>query len=139
MKPKYENFTDEEIQEMVNPIKIIPQDNLRYSIINILAYCLSKIINDYMLNYTKNSNTYKDDKKCLLIMKNEFLFKRVLCMENAKKHYASIQELQEGHIIPKNKGLDIKGLELMKSSTNERTDKALKEIIYEEWCIFLRG
>ena len=130
----YDFYEDDiiEIQEMVNPLKIIPQDNLRYSIINILAYCLSKIINDYMLNYTKNSNTYKDGKKCLLIMKNEFLFKRVLCMENAKKHYASIQELQEGHIIPKNKGLDIKGLELMKSSTNERTDKALKEIIYEE-------
>jgi hypothetical protein len=70
----YDFFEDKtiEIQRSTDMIKMIPQDNLRYSLINVLAYCLDRIINDYMERFTKHSNSYQEGKKCLIIMKNEF-------------------------------------------------------------------
>lgn len=54
-------------------------------------------------------------------------------MTEAKKNYASIQELQEGNSVPKEKQLDVKGLEaLAKSTTAERTRKELKRIMLED-------
>lgn len=71
----YDFYSDELIEQekLIQPYKIIPQDSLRYSIINVLAYCLSQLINDYMIRYTKESNSYAPNKPCLLVMKNEFL------------------------------------------------------------------
>lgn len=121
-----------QIEKSINIMNIIPQEGLRYSIINILAYILGDVINDYMLKYTKASNSYSEDKKCLIIMKNEFLFKSIMITE-AKKNYASIQEIQEGNIVNKENmaDLDIKGLPLTKAGTNKRTQDKLKQIIYE--------
>lgn len=126
------NFYDDQIIEIhksMNILNIIPQEGLRYSIINILAYCMYKILNDYMCRYTQNSNSYDPKKKCLLILKNEFLFKRVL-LTDAKKNYASIQELQEGKFL--NGWLDIKGLPIAKSTLNDKTQEKLQEILYED-------
>ena len=117
---------------MIDIMEIIPQEGVRYSIINIIAYILGKVINDYMERYTKASHSWSPDRKCLIIMKNEFLFKRVLLMTNAKKNYATIQELQEGNKVPSEEGLDIKGLPLNKSGTNETTQNRLKKILYED-------
>jgi hypothetical protein len=127
----YNFYTDEviEMEKTLNPIVIIPQECLRYSIINIIAYCLTQVINDYMKKYTMQSNSYSPDRKCLLIMKNEFLFKRVM-LTNAKKNYASIQELQEGNVVG-NK-LDLKGLSIAKSGTPKATQETLKNILYED-------
>lgn len=76
-EPKYEYdfYNDELIEQerMIRPYKIIPQDSLRYSIINIMAYCLSQLINDYMVRLSKAANSYAEDKPCYLSMKNEFL------------------------------------------------------------------
>ena len=126
------NFFDDEIVSIhkgMNVLNIIPQEGVRYSIINIIAYCAYKLINDYMCKYTQNSNSYDPTKKCLLIMKNEFLFKRVL-ITLAKKNYASIQELQEGKFL--NGWLDIKGLPIAKSTLNDKTQEKLQEILYED-------
>ena len=136
IEPKYDyNFySDElvEVERLIEPYKIIPQDGLRYSIINIMAYCLSQLINDYMIRYTKSSNSYSENKPCLLIMKNEFLFQRAM-ITDGKKNYASIQEMQEGNKIPEKNSLDIKGLASMtKSTMNETTRKNLKKILYED-------
>lgn len=119
-----------EIEKGINVMHVIPQEGLRYSIINILAYILGDIINDYMKKYTMASNSYSEDKKCLIIMKNEFLFKRIM-LTDAKKNYASIQEIQEGNVIDGGM-LDIKGLALAKSETDKTTQDRLKEIIYED-------
>lgn len=128
------NFYDDDItmsyRMNTNPVETTGQDNLRYSIINILCYCLGEMINNYMVKYTENSHSAADDRKCLMIMKNEFLFSRAL-LTNAKKTYASIQELQEGKIV--NKVLDVKGLDVLtKSTTNEATRERLREIMYED-------
>lgn len=60
------------------------------------------------------------------------VFRRVL-MTMVKKSYATLQEVQEGSIIPKNKQLDIKGIASMaKSSMSDSTRKALQKILLED-------
>lgn len=135
----YDFYTDEviEMQKLINPIQVIPQEGLRYSIINILAYCLSKMIRDYMKRYSMNSQSYDPGRKsgCLLVAKNEFLFKRVLTKRDAKKNYADIQEIQEGKIVPKEEALTIMGMPMTKSSLADRTQEKLQEILYEDILI----
>lgn len=130
----YDFYRDEIMvkQRMIEPFTILPQDNLRYSIINVMAFFLDKCINDYMIEFTKCSGSYEEGKKCRIQMKNEFLFKRTL-LTAVKKSYATLQELQEGHIVPKNKQLDIKGIaSLKKSSMSKKTRKVLEKILSED-------
>lgn len=136
VEPKldYDFYEDDIImnEKLIDPFTILPQDNLRYSIINILAYFLDRAINQYMLEFTKGSGSYSEDRDCKIIMKNEFLFKRTL-LTPVKKSYATIQELQEGHLVPKEEALDVKGIASMaKSSMSEDTRKALKRILSED-------
>ena len=120
-----------EIDRLIDPMVIIPQDGLRYSIINILAYCIGILVNDYMDKYCTNAHS-DNERACLISLKNEFLFKRVL-ITDAKKHYASKMELQEGNIIPEEKSLDIKGMDaFVKSSMNPATQERLKKILYDD-------
>lgn len=120
-----------EVDRLIDPMIIIPQDNLRYSIINILAYCAGNLVNDYMMKYCKNAHS-DNERACLITLKNEFLFKRVL-ITDAKKHYASKMELQEGNTIPEDKSLDVKGMDaFVKSSTNPAIQERLKKILYND-------
>lgn len=130
---RYDFFTDEfkEISKSVNDKKIVPQDNLRYSIINIMAYCIGEICKDYMQFYSGSYFSF-DDGKCLLVMKNEFLFKRLLLMDVAKKHYASWQEMQEGHAVPPDKALKITGIEMDKATIQDTTRTVLKKVMGED-------
>ena len=130
---EYDFINDDiiEMDRLIDPITIIPQDGLRYSIINIIAYCMTDLINDYMEKYCQNAHT-TNERACLIVMKNEFLFKRVL-ITNAKKHYASKMELQEGNIVPEEKSLDVKGMDaFVKSSTNPAIQERLKQVLYED-------
>ena len=131
------SFYDDEIimtKRCIDSTKTIPQDGLRFTIINIMAYVLSALINDYMDEYCKNSNSLVPGRDCLMRMKNEFLFKRVLISAENKKNYASKQELQEGNLIPDDisTALDIKGLTMGKSVINPETQSRLKRIMYED-------
>lgn len=70
------DFFNEDIIEMkraIDPMIIIPQDGLRYSIINIIAYVVSKLVNEYMANYCRQLYSTREDVPCLLSLKNEFL------------------------------------------------------------------
>lgn len=131
----YDFYNDKIIEKkrLINLVTIIPQDGLRYSIINIMSHICGVLVNEYMVQYTKNTHSYSDDKKCLIISKNEFLFKRVLMTDN-KKNYATIQEIQEGKMIPKgiDTELDIKGLPINKSTLNENARDRLQKILYED-------
>ena len=130
----YDFENDEIIEQLhgINPLIVYPQDYLRYSIINIMAFVLDILINDYMEQFTKNNHSWAPDRKCKILMKNEFTFGRVL-MTYVKKSYASIMEVQEGNIIPEGEKLDIKGIASMaKSSMSESTRKALKKILLED-------
>ena len=69
------SFLDDDMIEMdrlIDPMTIIPQDGLRYSIINIISYCIGILVNDYMHKYCINANT-TNERPCLIRMKNEFL------------------------------------------------------------------
>lgn len=129
------DFRNKEILEkkrLVDPFKIIPEDAMRYSIINILAYVISKLLRDYFDRISVKNNVTNDTHNfCLMNMKNEFLFLRML-LSDAKKHYASIVELQEGHKVPLDKQLDIKGLQIDKSVVPESTKEALGNILHED-------
>lgn len=106
---EYSFLNDEmmEVERLIDPMVITPQDGLRYSIINILSYCIGYLVNDYMSRYAHNAHT-DNERPCLLVLKNEFLMKRML-ITDAKKHYASKMELQEGNRVPEEKSLDVKG------------------------------
>lgn len=130
---KYDFYNDELIKQkrLVNPVVLIPQDGLRHSIINILAYAIGKIVNDYMNRMCDISNSNKPGTPCMMSMKNEFLLKRLLLMD-VKKNYVANQELQEGNIVPPEKALDIKGMPIRKVGVPESTEKELSKILYED-------
>ena len=134
-KLDYDFETDSIIttREKINPYIFLPQDNLRYSVINIIAYIAGNLCNEYNIEFTKHSGSFQPDKKCLLYLKNEFLFKRGL-LTDGKKNYATKQEVQEGKIIPKGIAtqLDIKGLPINKSTLKPAIKTELKKILFEE-------
>ena len=131
------DFANDEIIEkkrLLNPVVIIPEDGLRYSIINIMAFIISKCLRIYFDKISMMHNTInKSHDFSLLIMKNEFLFKKIL-LTNVKKHYATYVEVQEGNRIPPgiDTSLDIKGMEINKSTIPLSTQKALSKILYED-------
>ena len=133
MVDEYDFINDDviEVQRLIDPMEIIPQDGLKYSIINILGYCVGVLVNDYMEKYCANAHT-TNERPCLITLKNEFYFARVLTTE-AKKHYASKMEVQEGNIIPEDKRLDVKGMDaFVKSSMNPAIQERLRKILYED-------
>lgn len=132
---RYDFINDEIVERdsMIRPFVISRQNNLRFSIINIIAYISGNLCNEYVELYTKCNHSYKEGKKCLLYLKNEFLFSRAL-LTNNKKNYATNQELKEGVVLEQNidRALDIKGLPINKSTLNESAKEALQKILYED-------
>lgn len=133
----YDFYTDEviEIQRLIEPCKLIPQDSLKYSIINIMGYICSDLVVDYLNEYSKLSGSYNEGTKCRMIMKNEFYFTRVL-LTNNRRNYADIQVLQEGNIIPEGKTrMAIMGLPINKTTLSDSVKKKMQNILYEDILI----
>lgn len=138
-KPKrldYNFLTDEivEMEHQNDPEILTPNDNVRYSIINILAFVLDRTVNDYMEKFCENTHSLKPEyhDKCRILAKNEFTFLRLM-MTMVKKNYASLIAVQEGNLVPEDEQLDVKGIEaLTKSSKPLSTRKALKKILLED-------
>jgi len=137
VEPRYDyNFyTDEviEIEKQIAPAKIIPQDSLRYSIINMITYICSALVVDYLQIYCRLAGSEKEGRKSLMVMKNEFLFNRVLLTDN-RRNYADTQVVQEGNIIPDNQSarLAIMGLPINKSTLSDEIKAKLQDILYED-------
>ena len=66
----YDFYTDEmiEIDCLAEPCKLIPQDSLKYSIVNMIAYICSGLVVDYLEQYSKNTLSYKEGKVCELVI-----------------------------------------------------------------------
>ena len=131
----YDFYNEKRIEKerLINPLQIIPQDNLRYSIINIIGHCCGILCNEYIEGHTKMGNSYDKDRKTMMYLKNEFTFKRAL-LTDAKKNYAAIQTLQEGNIVPdaNMNDLAITGLAIKKSTLPKETRDTLQKILYED-------
>jgi uncharacterized membrane protein YwzB len=129
----YDFYTDEEIetQRYIEPAKIVPQDMLKFAIINIIAYVCSNLVVDYLREYSKLTGSYVEGRKCALIMKNEYLMQRVLLTQH-RRNYASYQVLQEGNIIPESESLSIAGLPIDKSTLPEDIKEKFKKILTED-------
>ena len=69
----YDFYTDEtiELDRLAEPCTIIPQDSLKYSIINTIAYVCSDLIKDYLKEYTKLTGSYEEGVPCRMVMKNK--------------------------------------------------------------------
>ena len=120
-----------ENQRMVDPLITIPQDNLKFALVNVMCYILTDVINEYMIEFTKQSGSYRGREKCRINMKNEFFMSRVM-LTDVKKHYASLQLLQEGNYLDGGY-LDCKGIDcLVKSSVSKFTQKKLRKILLED-------
>ena len=116
--PKDYDFYNEEVinkKRSIDALKIIPQDNLKFALINIMCYILSSVINLYMIDFTKQSGSYRADELCRINMKNEFYMSRIM-LTDAKKHYASLQILQEGNYLGEGV-LDVKGIDCLTKSS----------------------
>lgn len=131
----YDFYTDEviELHHTINPMDVIPQDNLKYSIINIITYVCSELVVDYLDRYCTIAGSNRPGQKCSMIMKNEFLFKRLL-LTPKKKNYVSLQLLQEGNIIPDNQKarLGVSGLPINKSTLPDMIKSQFQSILYED-------
>lgn len=70
----YDFYKDEtiEVEKAKNFINILPQENLRYTLVNILAYILTKLANEYMIVLTKSMGSYQEGVKCFIYLKNEY-------------------------------------------------------------------
>ena len=166
----YDFYTGKLVEKKHNdsPFEDGVSDNiyLKYTIVNILANVMDRVINAYMIKYCMNMHSlevteksvvsftdselqlanefgiiykipskivYTYNRKCKIIMKNEFTFLRMLISPTAKKNYASLIAVQEGNIIPKDKQLDIKGIEIMKKSSKAlKTRNTLKKLLLED-------
>ena len=66
----YDFYTDEviELERLIEPCKVIPQDSLKYSIINIIAYVCSDLIVDYLTEYTKCTGSYEEGVRCKMVI-----------------------------------------------------------------------
>lgn len=126
------NFKENKIEENEKRIPFLNfknNDGHRFGLLNIGSYILGNIINDYVERYVYNANAFINDtdKHCLMVLKNEFLMKNIL-LTDAKKLYASIIELREGNIM--NNKIDIKGLQIAKSTSNKRIRSDLENLLY---------
>lgn len=127
----YDFYRDEVVEKerLINPVKIVPQDNVRFSIINIMAYLLERVMEGSMERFTRDANTWDDDKRCLMIMKNEYLFKRIM-ITSSKRSYATVVELDEGHAVGGK--LNIKGLAINKSTLANTSKDRFQRILEED-------
>lgn len=66
----YNFYTDEmiELDRIVEPCTVVPQDSLKYSIINIMGYICGKLVIDYLDKYCKNTYSARDDSPCELVI-----------------------------------------------------------------------
>ena len=66
----YNFYTDEviEVQRIIEPTKLIPQDSLRYSIINLMGYICSDLVVDYLNEYSKLSGSFSEGVKCRMVI-----------------------------------------------------------------------
>lgn len=104
----------------------VNDNNHVISIINLITYQLTHVINETCNMFTKSLNV-PEEFRPRLNFKNEFCLKRIMFTPN-KKNYASIMLMQEGNVF-NNPKLDIKGLPIRKVSVNKNIRNFYTELL----------
>ena len=94
--------------------------------VNSMAAILSDLMVDILYKYTGWTNISENFRR-LFVMKNEFLFIRLI-IGTKKKRYMSLIKLREGNLLKKPKA-DCKGNDYMKSGTSVATFKVFDDIV----------
>ena len=94
--------------------------------VNSMAAILSELMVDILYKYTGWTNISEDFRR-LFVMKNEFLFTRLI-IGTKKKRYMSLIKLREGNLLKKPKA-DCKGNDYMKSGTSVAAFKVFDDIV----------
>ena len=105
------------------------KDELRFISINLLVFLLTNMIKGVLNKYTKSVNIPKRFRY-KINMKNEFLFSRII-LTKKKKRYITSNGLRDGKVLYPEK-IDFKGIDFVKSTTGEATEKFLKNLIKEK-------
>ena len=103
-------------------------NEIRYNSLSTISFILTKLISKVFYNFMKYSNVPKQ-KRGLLKMKNEYLYKRML-ISPGKKNYVGSIEYKEGKWMDHK--LDVKGLTINKISSNANAGKFFKNIVKED-------
>ena len=114
-------------------VHIIPKDNLRYSIINIMVYVAGVLVIDYLDKYCTIMGSNRKDVQCRIVMKNEFFFNSILLTEGIK-NYAATKVLENGREVPdtQESKLVVAGLNINKSVLPEKIKQEFQTILYED-------
>lgn len=100
-------------------------NDVRYSTLSTISYILGRVIKAQFNTFMKYSNVPKE-KRPLLAMKNEYLYKRML-ISSGKKNYVGTVEYKEGKFMDFD--LDVKGLPIDKISSNAEASKFFKDLV----------
>lgn len=120
-------FTDEYVISLDPYLMSRDVNTNAFIVVNTFCYFITQMITDHLAKYCKDSNIL-DRFSPRINMKNEFLFSRMI-LSDKKKRYMSKVLLREGHDDNK---IDIKGLDFMKSSTNDTTKQYFKTLAQKE-------
>ncbi|QXN67877.1 hypothetical protein FPHOBKDP_00123 [Listeria phage LPJP1] len=128
----YLNHFVDLFSEIYPDITMKENDKSIVSAINTIMYIVTECINETYYKYGMELGI-PEDKRGLINMKNEFLYKRLM-LTDAQKNYAGVILMQEGNILQTPK-IDIKGLAIKKTNTNkhvrEEFSGILKDVILE--------
>lgn len=135
VKLDYDFINDKIIKTYENPMlyKLNKNDDLKYSIINIIIHICGILVLDYLNNYCNLNYSNRKDTPSKLKMKNEFAFSSVM-LTDSQRNYVSCQVRQEDKYIDDNQNarLAVTGLSIDKSVLPENIKKEFKKILYED-------
>lgn len=120
-------FTEDYVISIDPMLQVRDFNTNAFIAVNTFCYFITEMITENLAKYCKDSNIL-DRFSPRINMKNEFLFSRMILTEK-KKRYMSKVLLREGNDDNK---IDIKGLDFMKSNTNDTTKAYFKILAQKE-------
>lgn len=120
-------FTEDYVISIDPMLQVRDFNTNAFIAVNTFCYFITEMITENLAKYCKDSNIL-DKFSPRINMKNEFLFSRMILTEK-KKRYMSKVLLREGNDDNK---IDIKGLDFMKSNTNDTTKAYFKILAQKE-------
>lgn len=124
------------IVDILRGVGVLPQEKnneQRYRILSTLGRFVDIMFLDILKLYVENYNADEDMGTRFIKIKNEFLFDKIILTAN-KKRYLCLIRIREGEFFEMGE-IELKGLDLIKSLTNENTKKLFEKIIEKRMLV----